>query len=90
MTFDKSEGGFSENRAEHVYRTNDGAFLLTHSLSSALDSNSATSMRSIAGVVSPTCRVSSTWLKTPGLPLCVLLGGHCFQKQAVVYEVRPA
>ena len=44
-----------KGRAKQVYRANAGAFLLSHSLSSACDSNSATSMRSIVGPVSPTC-----------------------------------
>jgi hypothetical protein len=39
---------------------NAGAFLLSHSRSAACDSNSATSMRSMVGPLSPTCRMSSS------------------------------
>src|SRR5579872_3972687 len=44
----------------HNQCTNAGAFASSHALSSAFDSNSATSIRSMVGPVSPTWRISSS------------------------------
>jgi hypothetical protein len=43
-----------------IHRTNAGAFWLSHSFRAACDSNSATSIVSIVGFVSPTCLISAS------------------------------